>query len=192
MSTYPILTLESQQKKRSPFVTLEGYITFYTMLDLETYGTRDNMTPLGTYLFWQGLSIDDVRNYLPPLQAFGSKSKNLTACESQESKVAINGMLVQVGDDCSWFAAGHDPLVAFVDFVMDPGILPSNQNNDIKNGDQLINQTLVIKDLHCVSSAIAGSDTNLVTWNLNFFGGEVIYLAPDSMDLPSAAPYYPA
>jgi hypothetical protein len=184
MATYPILTLESQQKKRSPFVALEGYITFYAMSDWTPGKLRSAMTPLGTYLFWQGFSIDDARNYLPPLQAFGSKSKNLTACESQESKVSINGMMVQVGDDCSWFAAGHAPLLAFVDFVADPGILPSNQKDDIKNANNLVNQTIVVKDLNCATSQIAGSDSNLVTWNLTFFGGEVVYLDPTTMDLP--------
>lgn len=184
MSTYTPLTLDANYKKRSPFIALEGYITFYAMSDYTPGKLRSAMTPLGTYLFWQGFSINDVRTYLPPLQAYGSKTKNLTACESQESKVSINGMMVQVGDSTAWFAAGHAPLLAFVDFIYDPGFLATNQKDDVKNANNLVNQTIVIKDLNCAASDIAGSDANLVTWNLTFFGGEVVYLAPSTMDLP--------
>lgn len=183
MSLYTIAAMEAARKQRSPFIAQEGYITFYAMSDYTPGKLRSAMTPLGTYLFWQGLNIEDIRTYHPPLQAFGSKAKNLTVIESQESKISINGLMTQVGDDAAWFAAGHPPLLAFVDFVADSS-LPSEQKGDIKNALNYVEQTVVIKDLHCTNSVITASDTNLVTWNLNFIGGEVVYLPVTTMDLP--------
>ena len=184
MSTYPQAALDALAKKRTPFIALEGTVTFYKMSDYAPGQLRSAMTPVGTYLFWQGFNVEDVHNYLPFLQAFGSKSKNLTAAESVESSVTVNSVMLQVGDDATWFAAGHPPLMCYVDFIFDPGFLATNQKDDIKNANNLINQTVVVKDLSCTKSSIAGSDANLVTWNLNFTGGEVVYLSPTTMDLP--------
>jgi hypothetical protein len=180
MSLYTESYLQGLRSKVTTFRAEGGYITFYRESDYTLGKLRSQMTPLGTYLFINGITISETIAEHPAQQSFGSDYENLTAFAVVRSSVSINGLYTQEGADPAWMAPGHTPLLAFIDFFM-----PQNlQANDVANANGDLVQTLVARNLRVSSKTITSSDAAGVTYALAFNGGRVTRLANNTMDLP--------
>lgn len=183
MSIYTPAQLAALTAQRTVFSALEGTVSFYAESDYWAGRTRTQMTLLGSHLFVTGLTVNDTRNMHPFVQPFGAKSKTLTAVESVESKLSIQSMLVATGDKIAWFAPGHPPLIAFVDYIADkiPG---SYQPDDLLDTNGYVHQSVVLRNCICTGTSFTGADVSLIGWTLDFTCGELTFLANGSMDLP--------
>jgi len=181
MGLYTESALQALRKSLTTFRAEGGYITFYAESDYTAGKARSAMTPLGTYLFINGLTVSETIQEHPPLQAFGSDYENLTAFSMVKSTLSINGLYVQEGADPAWSAPGHTPLIAFIDFFM-PGMKPQAHDSVNSNGD--LEQTVVVRNLRISSKTIGANDASGVTYAMSFNGGRVTRLATSTMDLP--------
>lgn len=180
MSVYTENSLIAQRKANTTFRAEGGYITFYAESDYTAGKARSAMTPLGTYLFINGVTVNETIQEHQAVQGFGSDYENLYAPSLVKSTLNVNGLYVQEGADPAWMAAGHPDLMAFIDFFMPM----KSQANDTVNANGDIEQTIVVRNLRVASKTIAATDANGVTYALNFNGGRVTRLANTTMDLP--------
>ena len=139
------------------------------------------MTPMGTNLFTQGLSVSESIQEHPPQQSFGSDYENLTATNLVKSTMQVNCLYCQEGADPAWMAPGHPPLICFIDFFM-PGMVP--RSNDVLNANRDLEQTVVVRNLRVSSKSINAADAQGVSYSISFNGGKIVRLANSTMDLP--------
>jgi len=180
MSLYTESYLQGLRSKVTTFRAEGGYITFYRESDYTPGKLRSQMTPLGTYLFISGITINETISEHTPQQSFGSDYENLTAFALVKSSLSIDGLYTQEGADPAWMAPGHPPLLAFIDFFMPQ----KPQAGDVANANGDIVQTLVARHLRVSSKSITSSDAAGVTYAITFNGGRVTRLANNNMDLP--------
>ena len=180
MSIYTKKTVEATALPVTTFRAEEGYITFFLESDYTAGKLRSQMTPVGRYLFTQGLSINEQVKELPGIQSFGSDTENLTAAATIGSSLTINALYTQEGTNLTWSEPGHPWLMAFVDFI---DATPLAKANDVVNSLYELSQTLVLRNLRCIGRSISFSDQNGVNYTMNFNGGKVVRLANNTMDL---------
>lgn len=181
MSVYSRRTIENLHQELTSFRTEEGYITFYTEADYAANLLRSNMTPIGTYLFSNGLSLQESVEELPAYQGFGSKYKNLVKAGCVGCNLQIQALYTQEAS-ASWCDPGHPELIAYIDYIDDT--LPSGKKSgDILNSQLELSQTLVVRHLRCVSRNLVSSENSITQYSLTFNGGWATRLAANAMDL---------
>lgn len=181
MANYTTSYIEGYGQKRTSFRGEEAYITFFLESDYAPGKLRSAMTPIGTYIYSNGIQITETISELPAIQAFNSRCRALTAPAFVESLLAISALYTQEGDP-AWIRVGHPPLIAYIDFIDSQHIKKSP--DDFLNANLDIAQTIVIRALRRQKRAISAQHGGSVNYSVEFIGGEVITLPIGQMDIP--------
>ena len=161
----------------------EGHIAFYLESAFaDGTKTRADLTPVGSYLFSNGISVDYQHSEHPMLQGYGQGIRNIRAPEVVQSVVGVSAFYTQEGIDLTWLDAGHPEYRIYVDFV-DTSIGAGRAADQIPANAQLV-QTVIIENAICTSKKIRGVDDQIVTYSLDFAGGQVMLLDYNDMDTP--------
>lgn len=173
VAAYPVVPITT-------FRGEEGFVNFYLESDFPN-GTieRKDRVPVGSYLFTLGMSYAQSQVEQPPLQGYGMRTRGIRAPESTGATLTVSGLLTQE-PDVEWLRAGHPALRAYVDFV--DASLPAPRQGDQVNSAKQHVQTILVTDLTCVAKRVMSSDDQIITYSVEFVGGEAYTLPNDRMD----------
>lgn len=175
-SAYPSLPITT-------FRGEEGYITFYKESDFPVASTpRSSATAVGTYLFYLGMTYSQTTTEHPPYQSYGSRTRAIRAAEVTGAALNVSALLTQENDPF-WLKAGHPALRAYIDFV--DSWLVEPRAGDVLNSELQHTQTIIVRDLTCTSKKLVSTDDQLITYSIDFVGGEAQVLPANLMDYPS-------
>lgn len=138
--------------------------------------------PVGSYLFSNGISVDTQHVEHSMLQGYGQGIRNIRAHEVIQSTVGVAALYTQEGLDLTWLDAGHPEYRIYIDFV--DSSIGAGRSGDLVNANGQLAQTLIIENAICTSKKIRAVDDQIVTYSLDFMGGEVLILDYTDMDTP--------
>jgi len=186
MSIYTPSAIEANQKNLTSFRGEEGLISFYREADFAALtnqaNARSQMTPVGEYLYYTGIAINDSSVELPSFQSFNSASKNIFAPGYSECTMNITALFTQECSDLNWIAPGHPPLLAYIDYI-DSDNSGKKSTGDILDANGNYAQTIVVRQLRRTTRKITGSRGASVTYGVDFVGTTVTELPAGCMDM---------
>lgn len=182
MSIYTTTTLDGLKRLNTSFRAEEAFISFYKEADYVPGRLRSQMTPVGVYLYCNGINISDTIVELPSYQGFNSMSKNIVKPAYVETSLGISALYVQEGFDLTWIAPGHPAMLAYVDYI-DSSHVGKKSTHDGINANLDYVQTIVVRNLRRTNRRIQGAYGASVSYSLDFVGGDVNTLATGVMDL---------
>ena len=161
----------------------EGYLFFYRSSEWTKYADRDQIEPVGSYLFTKGITVTETHQEHPAIQSYGSGVKNLFARAYIGSSLSVQALYTQEGAEPAWFAPGHEPLVAVVDYVtfMDP--TAAREGDSVDPETSCLRTAAVIYDCKVTSKKLSSPDEGPVSYSLEFSCGKVD--DGEFLDLPS-------
>lgn len=176
MTVYSEASLRALQDRVSSYRSEEAYITFYLESDYAGDATpRSTMTPLGTYLFYLGISVDETNQLLTPQQAVGSRYKNLKPVGYTETKLTVSGLYTQEGADLDWLVPGGPGMLVYLDFIDESRLNPGLSGNALDAYGRIV-ETWVIRDARTTDKRISYQDAASVQFSVSFSALDAIHI----------------
>lgn len=157
----------------------EGYLTFFDE-NAMAGKLRSEGTALGTYLFYNGLTLTVSHQEHPPEQGWGQVYNNLRAPRVVTSDLAVQALYTQESD-AGWISPGGPRLRVYIDYL-DPTV-QAPLSADTLNANKDLVQTIVVHECMITARRIATSDDQAVTYTLQFSGGDVDFVPNTTMDI---------